>query len=621
MHITPQSLTNEPGCYIFKDSNDTIIYVGKAKNIRKRVMNYFHNKVHNTKTTQLLQHIKSVETRIVNTEEEALILENELIKQYQPKYNILLKDDKSFMYIKITNEIYPKITTVRRMIADNAFYAGPKTSSKTVRYLLTVIQKMFKIRTCKLEMQMDSSQNAVIVHNKERKDIPCMDYHIKKCTAPCANKIAYNEYIESVELAKKYLRGDTHMVQNKLLEMIEAYSTAQQFEQAARIRDIYKALEHDKQYIKQSIIYSIDTHFDVLAWSRNNNKAYCIRLIYRSGVFLEKNEITLLIDHNTTDEALLEAFILQFYSTVDSIPSTIYIPFNSKKKRLLSRILSTYNTSDKRIIELIYSKNDDIQILVEMAYKNAEAYKTRMDIAFMSEEAVYKDSIIALQKALNMDIVPKRIEGFDISHLSGTNTVASLVVFEDGKSSKNQYRRYRIKSLENGAIDDFKSMYEVLKRRFNRLSDDTVFAKNAPQLLLIDGGKGQLSSVMKAVEQYKTEHPDVQLPHIISLAKHFEEIYIPYQKEPIRLLHSDKALQLLQRIRDEAHRFAVSYQRVLRTKTAFTSVLDSLDGIGIKTKKALLKRFGSVSGIRDADEIALLEVVNKKQLESIRNGL
>ena len=600
-----KEIPSSPGCYLFYDKNDKLLYVGKAKQLKKRVSSYFQKKDQSPKREKLVKAITKIETRIVNSEMEALILENNLVKEFQPKFNILLRDDKNFLYLKITNEDFPKIEITRRIIRDGSFYFGPKTSAQKFRNTIQFCQKVFQIRTCKLQF----NQKLEITSNPEKRKIPCLDSHINKCSGPCSGETSFSDYQKNVGTMKYFLRGHTKEVLKNLHEKMMGYATEKNFEAASKIRDLMQSIESSTE--KQTVQFNDQIDRDFIHFIRDGAQAFFIRLAFRNGKLLDQNEIELRAEENNSDEHLLEQFMLQFYEKVDIPPKEIFIPLEINTKEVLCFFHENLFPNEK--IDILVPHKGEKKAILDMAQKNAKNMAEKKKIENLSQTETFSKALPLLAEALSLKTPPQRMECFDISHLGGTHTVASQVVFIDGQPKTSEYRRFKIKTLPNGKIDDFASMQEVLTRRFKSLC--------FPDLIVVDGGKGQLSSVMKAVQEFNFPESFNPQHQIIALAKQEEQIFRPDQKEPIELSFESPALKLLQRIRDEAHRFAISYNRNLRKKATTRSILDEIDGIGSTTKKKLLQTFGSIKNINKASDKELLLIINKKQLISLRNNL
>jgi excinuclease ABC subunit C len=602
--FSAQKIPTDAGCYLFLDGEGEVLYVGKAKNLRKRVRSYFQKTDKSPKTASLVKKIRAIETRIVSSETEALILENNLIKELQPRYNILLRDDKNFLYLRITNELFPRLEITRRIVRDGSFYLGPKTSAKKFRATIAFCQKIFQIRTCRL----DFDKCGGIAKNPEKRKIPCLDFHIKKCSGPCDAQISPENYRAEIDRMKKFLRGDTREVLQNLKEKMMEFATAKNFESAAKMRDLIQSIESSTQ--RQTVQFSDLVARDFVHFFRDGRSAFFVRLVFRNGKFLDQNEVEFHAEKFESDAELIEKFLQQFYERVDEMPAEIFIPEKLENAEQISEILKT---------ELKIPQRGEKRKVLQLARKNAEKFCETKKLESASQAENFASALPELAQILDLAEPPRRIECFDISHFAGQATVASQVVFFDGEPKKSQYRRFHLKSLPAGKIDDFAAMTEVLTRRFAR-TDDKKFAETLPNLIVIDGGKGQLSAVLKIFKNLKIPNFNPK-KQIIALAKQEEEIFTPEKKDPLELDKNSAASKLLQRCRDEAHRFAITFNRSVRGKTATKSILDEIRGIGPATKKKLLKTFGSVSGIREASDEKLLEFVSAKTLQNLRKNL
>ncbi len=612
-------IPTDPGCYLFYDAQDKLLYVGKAKHLRKRVNSYFSRSKKSPKTTLMVQKIRRIETRVVHSEMEALVLENNLVKEFRPKFNILLRDDKNFLYLRITNEPLPRIMTTRRIVRDGSFYAGPKTSSRAFRQTIKFCQKVFRIRTCKLTMSVDDAGHVTVDKNPEKRKLPCLDYHVKKCSGPCDGSISVAEYQEQIRLLKRFLRGDTKEVLAGLQARMMAQAAEKKFEAAAKTRDLMASITTSTQ--KQTVQFVDPKPRDFVHFHREGPRAYFVRVAFRQGKFLDQNEVTLHAPEHESDATLVGQFLWQFYQKVDALPREIYLPtLPPDPDTLLTALQSTCGGK----VTLHLPQRGEKRAVLALAGKNAQHFARKAAVAEVSQSTLFANALPELGTALGLTAPPRRIECYDISHWGGTSTVASQVVFVDGVAKSSQYRRFTIRSLADGQIDDFAAMGEVLSRRFARAGDQK-FADTFPDLIVIDGGKGQLSSVMKAVTTFAETNTVPTgfdpLRQIIALAKREEQIFRPTTPDPLELDHHSAPLRLLQRLRDEAHRFAITHNRAARQKRAIKSVLDEIDGIGPRTKKKLLQTFGSVRGIAAATDQQLREVVSKKQLSALRQTL
>ncbi len=561
-------LPTNPGVYLMKNEQAKIIYVGKAINLKNRVKSYFQSsKNHSPKVKSMVEKISDFEYIITANEIEALILECNLIKKYRPKYNISLRDDKTYPYIKVTlNEDYPTVSITRKILKDGAKYFGPYTSAGAVHEVLNLLKKLFQIRSCR---QMNTKR-------------PCLEFHIKRCLAPCTGRVAKSQYREMIKSLCLFLEGRNEVVLKELTSRMQIAAENFQFELAAKLRDQVLAIE--KISAKQNIIIGSSDQ-DIIGLARKADEA-CIQIFFiRSGKMIGRDHFLLNGTEDETDSALLNAFLEQYYNKATFIPKEILLPAEIENEEILSAWLSqkknakvSFGLPQRGVKkEMVLMANDNaVVVLEEQMIKNSAGIEQTV--------GAMKD----LGRYLRMEKELKRIECFDISHIQGSETVASMVVFSNGAPDKQEYRRYKLKSVE-GKPDDFKSMQEVVGRRY-RQSDGIM-----PDLIIIDGGKGQLNSaleIIRALGHY-------QIP-VVGLAKQFEYVFLEGQSEPVILPPNSKALYLIQRIRDEAHRFAITYHRKLRHKRNLVSVLDHIEGIGPTRRKALWDAFGSIAEIKKA---------------------
>ena len=532
-----------PGCYIYYDKDGEIIYIGKAKNLKRRVSSYFNRTQDRVKVAVLVSKIEKMEYIITDSEVEALILESHLIKEHKPKYNILLKDDKNYPYFLITDEDYPRIRVVRKknLNQEKGRYYGPYTNSRAMYSTLDFLKKIFPLKQCK---------------QPKFSNRPCLYYHIGKCLAPCQGKVSPEEYQNLVNQVELFLSGKQSELIKKLKNQMEEYAKAEQFEKAARMRDSFmdlqKTLEHQKVVYENSKLNE-----DIIASIYEDGIFVFVILLIREGRLIDKKEFTYFVENEDKDEFFKTVF-QEYYSTLmleypDKIVSSDLEKLNAKN--LYQEWLEVI--AHKKI-KISYGKAKQGKELSNLAMKNAQIVYDNAKIKKMSDiRNDFNEVGSYLQERLQLKNFPNRIECYDISHIQGTNTVASMVVFHNGLSKKTAYKKFKIKSTE-GKPDDFLSMKEVLTRRLKRLGE-----KNweKPDLIIIDGGKGQLSSVMQVVEEMGVSDID-----FVSLAKREEEVFLPHQSESIRIPINSNAMFLIQRIRDEAHRFAITYHRDLRSK-------------------------------------------------------
>lgn len=536
-------LPESPGCYLYYDETDTVIYVGKAKNLKKRIKSYFRKTVDRLKTQILVSHIERLEYILTDSEVEALILESQLIKKHKPKYNILLKDDKKYPYFLITDEEYPRITVVRKknINPDKGRYYGPYTDARAMYSTLDFLKKIFPLKQCK---------------TPKFRNRPCIYYDIGRCMAPCQNKISSEEYKNIIAQAELFLKGKQSELLKKLMEQIQKYSDTEQFEKAARLRDSYYDLQ--KTLERQKVISeNTNLNEDVLYFLYENGIFIAVVLNIREGRLIDKKQFAYPNNFDEDLTLLIETFLKDYYSSIqqdfpDKIISSHLEVLDKKTYEEWLNILSGKN------VKITYGKTQKGVELLNLAEKNAQ---NLMDTTKIEETNKLKDNFNEvgsyIVEKLGLSNFPYRMECYDISHIQGTNTVASMVVFVNGVSKKSEYRKFKVNSTE-GKPDDFLSMKEVLTRRFNNLGKK---GWDKPDLIIIDGGKGQLSSVMQIVQEMGITGID-----FVSLAKREEEIFKPHKSKPVVFPKNSNALFLFQRIRDEAHRFAITYHRKLRSK-------------------------------------------------------
>ena len=553
----PEDLPDKPGVYIMKDVEDRVIYVGKAKSLKKRVKSYFKGDIDSPKTRAQMRQFNHLEYIITDTEKEALILESNLIKKHMPRYNIRLKDDKRYPYIKVTNEDYPRVLITRRVLDDGSYYYGPFTDSGAVKRLVKFLKAIFKIRDCK------------------RMDGPCLNYQIYLCNAPCGSKISKEEYRKQVDKVTLFFEGKYNKIIDILKQNMKDAAQNHEYEKAAVIRDQLDSIDDILEKQKMEVTRNLDQ--DVVACSCNEKLACVVVFSVRDGKIIGKDDFLMSGAENTPPDQVLSAFLKQYYSGPRHVPAEIVLQYEVDDKELLLEWLS--EKRDNKVIFKVPEEGMEYR-LVQMVAKNA-------DIIRKHQEEV-KGALIDLKKYLRIPKLPRRIEAFDISNISGKLAVGSMVVFEDGAPKKGSYRRFKVKT--NGP-DDYAMMKEVLTRRYKRLKRE---GENEPDLVLVDGGKGQLNVALDVFRSLEMDLP------VIGLAKEFEHVFMPHIPSPIILPRDSEALHLLQRVRDEAHRFAVTYHKKLRSKQLNSSILDKIPGVGNKRKIKLLKHFGSLDNLKKA---------------------
>lgn len=742
-----QKLPHSPGVYKMKDGEGRILYVGKAKDLSRRVRSYFRKSVKAVRTQKLLEHVEDLEWIEVGSDLEALFLETNLIKELHPKYNVLMKDDKNFVYIKITrNEDYPRIEIVRRIMKDGARYFGPKTAAHSVKKTLGLLQKLFMYRSCDLDIEWKDGKSTV---TKKTIAYPCLDYHIKRCAAPCIGKISPQDYAQSIDQIELFLEGKTSQIEAHLEAQMQEAVKDKAFEKAALLRD--KLLSLRRLFENKQVVSSPDfENMDILGFVLEGGKAYFNIFTLREGKLIDQeNFIADAGGYEAGEEQeahdLVESILFQYYEKAAEIPAKVLVPIDFEDDDLFTDWAS--NQAGRKV-SLVTPERGKKHKLLELAEKNARSFQKQHKARWESLAPSDEEALIELSNALNLPKPPKRMECYDNSHLGGTDTVASMVVFENGVAKKSDYRKFKLQNLAEGEIDDFKAMSEILLRRLSHLQpvpagiqirkaakthlsgiqtllkewrgDDSfegsldeyyvalkekkvlglirllpgkegtylirsfyvtpkareqrlgralIFSsieklkikrlyvtcktelealyerlgfekiknfpvefsdrlldinmaydpmkhhdasfETKPDLIVIDGGKGQLSAALKSRDALGLTIP------MIGLAKREEDVFVPGASFPLLIPKDSKASYLLQRIRDEAHRFAITFQRSSRKKHITASALDSVPGIGSKQKSKLLKAFGSVENIRHSSKEDLALVVGDHLADQI----
>ncbi len=595
-----KDLPKQPGVYFYYDDKGKIIYIGKAKVLRNRVKSYFTGTPDSPKTARLVARIWDLQTLITRTEVEALLTEANLIKQHRPRFNIDLRDDKTFPYIRITKEAYPQVFVTRTIVKDGSIYYGPYTNVKGLRAALAVIKRIFTIRSCHYRMDKSTVDAGKVQL--------CLDYHINKCDGPCQGLVSQAEYAEMIRRVEDFLKGRTDSVETYLESKMEHAASEQDYEHAARYRD---QLEAVRSYVSRQRLKTSDFEDrDVLGVARQDNLTCGILIRIRAGKLIGKEQFRF---RGTEDEQLstiLSRMITRVYEEASFIPREILVPDKIDDYDVISEWLKGVAGSK---ITFTVPRIGEKKTLIELADRNAELVLKDWALEQAQRVEIVPKMVRALQEDLNLNAPPRRIEGFDISHLGGTETVASMVCFIDGKPAKREYRKYQIKTVEG--IDDFASMKEVVHRRYTRIKAE---ALPEPDLILIDGGKGQLSAAVDVLERIGMSH----IP-ILGLAKRFEEVFLPNESYSLGIPKTSPSIILLRRIRDEAHRFAITFQRKRRGKSMVHSALDDIKGVGQSRRVALLKHFRSLSVLKNAaeEEIARVPGISKAMARRIKEGL
>ena len=574
------------GVYTFRSADGDILYIGKAKSLRSRVKSYFRADVGDLKTEELVRRVASVDTIVVGTEAEALILEANLIKEHHPRFNVQLRDDKRYPYVKVTvHEPFPRVWVTRSVVNDGSRYFGPYTAVGNMRRALDVLKRLYSVRSCRYDLPGEAPGR------------PCLDYQIGRCQAPCVGlqtQAAYREMIDEILLV---LEGDTEAIRGQVDARMRAASEALDFERAAQLRDVIRGLDGLAREQRVQKVGGGD--HDVVGLARDGSLATAVILKIRRGRLLGRDTVRFHDILDEDDAALLASLSSRYYlsqgiQTIGELPREILFPARFEDRALLSEVLS--EGAGRRIVTRTPTRGEKRR-LVELANQNArQALEDRVTV--QTDRGRADDVLYQLQDRLDLKVVPRLMVCFDVSHTQGTETVASAAVFENGEPRKSEYRHMRIRG--EWGNDDYRSMAEVVRRWFTRRVDA---GKRLPDLVLIDGGKGQLSAALGALEGLGVA--DVA---IAALAKREEEVFFPDRAEPARLDRRDRALHLLQRIRNEAHRFAVGYNRKLRKRRTIRSELGDIPGIGPTRQKALLSRFGSVPGVRKSTEQEIARV-------------
>jgi excinuclease ABC subunit C len=610
-----KNLPAKPGVYLHKNAQGKVIYVGKAVNLRNRVRSYFHKSAQTSspKTHRLVAEINNIDFIVADSELEALLLENTLIKKYQPRYNVRLKDDKRYPYIKVHwQDPFPRVTTTRRLQNDGARYYGPYTAAWAAYQTLDLVRKIFPYLTC----------TRTIDGKDER---ACLYYHIGRCAAPCIGVVNQAEYRQIIDNLCDFLSGNIEPVVVDLHRQMAEAAEGLDFERAAQLRDQIKAI--DQVVEKQKVVNTETLDEDVVAFARADGDA-CVQVFFiRGGKLMGRDYFVLEGAAEEADAEIMTSFLKQFYDQSTNVPPQILLPQDVDELMIIRDWLQS-KRGDK--VTLKVPRRGKQKKLLEMATENAVETLNHLRAQWAADESKQTEALAELQQTLDLSEPPLRIECYDISTLQGTNTVGSMVVFAKGVPRKSDYRRFKIKAVLGQ--DDYASLQEVLRRRFKRMTDEGYSEpakvgkgdtkdENAwaliPNLVIIDGGKGQLNAALEVLDEFELRDA---IP-IVGLAKREEEIFLPDQSEPVILPRKSQGLFLVQRIRDEAHRFGVTYHRKLRGKGAVRSSLDDVEGIGPKRRRALLQKFGSVKAIRQAsvEELAAVPGMTRRAAQVLKD--
>ncbi|MGD0247709.1 MAG: excinuclease ABC subunit UvrC [Candidatus Limnocylindrales bacterium] len=609
LEATLKRLPDRPGVYLMKDARGTVIYVGKAQSLRSRVRSYWQKQTGGAESQlirSVIDRIADLEYTMTDSVSEALLLEINLVKRYRPRYNVRLKDDKSYPFIKITGEDFPRVERTRKLPADGSRYFGPYASATSVDEAMNLIRRLFPFRTCTLDIR----------EGRKAIERPCLLYHIKRCQAPCVGYISKADYRAQIEQIERFLEGRQEDVARELTRQMQAASKATEYERAAALRDKVRAIERTME--SQKMAAHATTEEDVLGLARQDSQAAVQLFAVRGGKMVGRDVFLLDAPRETDDAAVLAGFVLQYYERATSLPPEVLVPALPDDVADLEGYLAGRRGSAVRIR---VPQRGDKRELLELAARNATETLQREHARWLADQGKTLAALEELATALDLAVTPLRIECYDISNFGGAQSVGSMVVFEDGRPRTGEYRRFRIKEVKGA--NDFASHQEVLRRRFRRAKageegSEEELRWRLPDLVVIDGGKGQLAAAKEVLDE--TGYHDLA---VVGLAKEREEIFLPEREEPVLLPTTSPALYLMQRLRDEAHRFAITYHRSLRAKAATHSAFDDLPGVGPKRRAALLRVFGSARRVREApvEQIAAVPGIGEALAAKIKVGL
>jgi len=586
LELQLKTLPSDPGVYRYYDKNDNLLYVGKAKNLKKRVLSYFNKTLSGYRTRIMVGKINRLETTIVNSEYDALLLENNLIKEHQPFYNVMLKDDKTYPWICIKNEDFPRVFLTRNKIKDGSEYYGPYAKVRPAKVLLDTIKHIYKLRTCNLNLAPNKIEDS--------KYKVCLEYHIKNCEGPCEGLESKEDYDQKIDAIRGIIKGDFRGAKEYLIQQMTRYASLLQFENAQLIKERLDVLE-DYQ-AKHTVVNPNIDDVDVFGMTSDETAAYVNFFKIRNGNIIQSftTEIKKMLEE--TDEEIMEEALIEIRQKFDSDSKEVLLPFHL--------------TVEIPNVKLIVPKVGDKKRIVELSEKNAKEYRIEKlkQVQIVDPERHSNRIMAEMQKLLRMPVEPRHIEGFDNSNIQGTNPVSACVVFKDGKPSKADYRIFHPKTVVGP--DDFKTMEEVIFRRYKRMLDE---GETLPQLILIDGGKGQLSSAVKSLRILGLYGKIT----IVGIAKRLEEIFFPEDPIPLYLDKKSETLKVLQRVRDEAHRFGVKHHRTRRKNSTIKSELEEIPGVGEKTIELLLSKLKSVKRIKESNLETLEEILGKSKAKVI----
>lgn len=582
------NIPHEPGVYRFLDDDGTILYVGKAKSLKNRLTSYFGDKKHTQyKTVLLTRNSAKIEYTVVETEHDALLLENSLIKKFQPRYNVMLKDGKSYTYICIKHEPFPRVFFTRRVIRDGSVYFGPYTSKYRVNILLEIIKKLFQLRTCSLNLTTDNI-------NKGKFKV-CLEYHIKNCLGPCEGFESESEYDAKIDQVKNILKGNLGGVKRYITDGMKKHAEHLEFEQAQVLKE--KLIAFEDYQSTSTVVSTTIKDIDVFAITKDDQMAYVNYLKIINGALINTDIAEMFMNLDDDPADLLSYVIPTIRERFESVAPEVIVPMDIQ-------------LPDTKIIITVPQRGDKKKLL-ELAEKNIDYFimqKKRDEISHQKKVSSSERILTTLKKDLRMDVVPLHIECFDNSNIQGTNPVSSCVVFKNAKPSNKDYRHFNVKTVEGP--NDFASMEEVVYRRYKRLLDEE---KSLPQLIIIDGGKGQLSSAVSSLEKLGI----LDKVTVIGIAKQLEEIFFPGDSLPLYINKKSESLKLIQQARNEAHRFAISFHRDQRSKNFLGTQLTNIPGIGKVTAEKLLKKFGSVTRMRASDPIEIEQLIGKANAKKV----
>ncbi len=595
MALKLKNLPTSPGVYMFKNARGKIIYIGKAKILRNRVRTYFQSSgSHDAKTARMVAQVRDFELLATDNEIESLILEANLVREHKPRYNIRLKDDKHFPYIKITNEPFPRVLVVRRLEKDNALYFGPYTSSRPMRRTYALLTRLFKIRSCSLLLPPPEG--------KQYQD--CLDHQINLCDAPCIGGQTQEEYREQVDSVIMVLSGKSRQLVERLTGRMKQAAEELNFELAKTLRDQIEAIQ--AVMVKQNVDVGECVDRDIISVAREGNLALAVVMQIREGALIGRQEFQVTAEIEDSDETVVDTFVTQYYHQNPSIPEEVHLPLDLPDTRLVERWLRRLRGGR---FALMVPRIGDKSRLVKLAAANARMLLDELLIQRRTHSERTSKMVTCLKDELRLSVSPRTMVCFDISNTGETDAVGSCVFFENGKPRKSEYRHFKIKGMKGQ--DDYRMMREVMGRYFHRIREEE---KTPPDLVVVDGGKGQLSSAEAELLSLGFDQQAV-----IGLAKRLEEVFMPGMSDPLSIPKNSPALLLLKQIRDEAHRFAITYNRKVRQKRTIKSVLDDIPGIGPARRKLLLTTFGSVKKIKQLTVEQLCEIkgINKQMAERI----